>query len=623
MCGIAGYISSQHFEDELHDVIDVMFHRGPDNQQCQLIDIDDKKIGLAHLRLSILDLDPRSHQPFSIHDGRYIIIFNGEIYNYRRIREELETEGAVFRTQSDTEVFIRAYAAYGIDCVKKFSGIFTAFIFDKNAKKNYLVRDHIGIKPVYYHSDQHNNFFFASELKALFQFSGVERTISKSDICQYMNMAYMFEPRTGFENTHKVKPGSYLEIDLNGTVVENVYYETDMSKNSKPENVYSKIENAVTDQSLADVPVALLYSGGLDSSVLASFLDRQTKCLFFENDKDEIKASGFVDDQYYAREIADKLNLDMELVKARNGDPKDFLKEIDHIAYMVEEPISDYTFVASEELCRKARENGFKVVLSGMGGDEAFAGYPRHLLAKYYPWFKSFKYLLLLLMPLISLSDGFKKKVDRFKSFLSESSFNLGYIRLIGFFSSRELNTIFKDEKLQSNFENDVEQQFHQNSHLSKLKQALMIDFSSVLSHNLMVADKSSMLASVEMRVPLVEVNVYQSGVTLPTTELIKGKKQKYALQKILEKFIPSRLVSRPKAGFNPPLDEKINNIGQEEVWNILSNGHLGQYLNLDVVKSIVNDHFSGKKNNTFKIYQFLFLNAWIRTWSGNDLKNE
>ncbi|MEZ5757434.1 MAG: asparagine synthase (glutamine-hydrolyzing) [Emcibacteraceae bacterium] len=616
MCGIVGYISRQDYEKELECAIEAMIHRGPDNQQKKLLNFGQMKMGIGHLRLSILDLDPRSNQPFCIDNEQYIIIFNGEIYNYRILKNELIKQGITFVTNSDTEVFIQAYKFYGIECLKKFNGIFSAFIIDKVVNKAYLVRDQIGVKPVYYFLDRNNNFFFASELKALFKFSKVKQKISPADICQYINMAYLFEPRTGFEDVNKVKPGTYLEFNQSGNITQTEYYKPTIADNCDMDAVDEKIKHATIDQSMADVPVALLYSGGLDSSVLARFLGKDTKCLFFESSKKEILESGMADDKFYATKIADKLNLDLEMVKSADSAPENFLKEIEHIAKMVEEPISDYTFIASERLCKKAREKGYKVVMSGMGGDEAFAGYPRHLLAKYHFLFKGIKYLLLAATPFISILKKYEKKVDRLKSFLLEKSFNLGYIHLIGFFSSNEIRGLIKNKDLQDGFEKYVNNYFFQENKITPLKKALLLDFSCVLAHNLLVADKSSMLASVEMRVPLLDLEVYQSGISLPDNELINKTKQKCVLQKILKKEIPNELVSRPKAGFNPPLDERINRLGFAKTWEILSKGQLGDFLNLDIVHSIIMDHFDNKKNNAFKIYQFLFLDAWIRVWT-------
>ena len=553
MCGIVGYISNDHHESSLADAISAMIHRGPDSQRAKKLELFDKKIGLGHVRLSILDLDPRSDQPFSIDDENYTILFNGEIYNYQSIKDELINRGVQFRTTSDTEVFIQAYKHLGIECVKRFRGIFSAFIVDKIREEAYLVRDHLGVKPLYYFITENGNLFFASELKSLFKFNDVDQIVSPQDICQFLNMGFVMEPSTGFENVKKVLPGAYLKFERNKSLTETLYFQSLFEENSDINQVGGLIKQATKEQALADVPVALLFSGGLDSSILASHLGAETKSLFFDSDRKETKAAGMVDDKFYADKITAELNLDIEHVQPPASEGGDFLKEISHIAAMVEEPISDYTFIASEQLCRKAREHGFKVVISGMGGDEAFGGYPRYILAKNYPFFQAISPLLKLFAPILSRSVFFAKKVQRLLSFLNEKTFALGYIRLIGYLSSKEIKALLKDESQQDKFENTLNMAIEKYKNLTHLKQAMMLDYSGFLSHNLVVADKSSMQASVEMRVPLLSPDVYQSGLQQKCSELISGSKQKFILQKLLKKQLPSNLVSRPKTGFNPP----------------------------------------------------------------------
>ena len=617
MCGIVGYISDRHHDQDLESAVQEMYHRGPDNQQAQTLELSNgRKIGLGHVRLGILDLDPRSNQPFSIDDNKYVIVFNGEIYNYQSIKDDLIKLGVKFRTKSDTEVFLQAYKNYSISCVKKFKGIFTAVIVDTIKNKVFLVRDQFGVKPLYYYKSQNNDLYFASELKALFKFTQVERKISKSDICQFLNMGFSFEPNTGFDNIKKIRPGSFNFVDIDQKLIENIYYQPSITSAPDMDSFQQILRKGIQQQTLADVPVALMFSGGIDSSILASHIGSKMKSLFFESELHETELAGIVDDKVYAEAISKHLKLDMEIVKPLMQKPESFLQEIEHIAMMVEEPISDYTFIASEKLCMRARETGYKVVMSGMGGDEAFAGYPRHILAKNYSLIRKIKYFIWLLKPLFSKIKSFSKKINRLQSFLKEKTFSMSYIRLIGYLSSDEISRLLGDNTLQVKFEADVESLIEGSGKMSYLQQALLIDYHGFLSHNLTVADKSSMLASVEMRVPLLDIDIYQSGICQSEKNLIMGKQQKYILQMILKKILPSNLVSRPKAGFNPPLDHKINQLGLEEILAELSAGKIRHYLNFDVIKDIISRHFSGKENNTYKIWQFLFLNAWLKVWT-------
>lgn len=618
MCGIVGYISDRHYEKEIENAVQEMYHRGPDNQQTKLFETDTQKIGFGHARLSILDLDPRSHQPFTINNGQLIIIFNGEIYNYKSIKKKLEDQNITFTTRSDTEVFLKAYEAYGIECVKKFRGIFTAAIFDIKKDTLILVRDQLGIKPLYFFKDKYNNLFFASELKSLFNFSAVKKKISQPDICQFLNMGFVMEPNTGFEEVYKLYPGSYLTLDKN-CVTTTVYFEPNVIGNTNGKKTASKINRATKEQALADVPLALLYSGGLDSSLLASNLDKSTKCLFLQSSEVEIKNAGLVNDKDYALKIADHLDLNIDLLSTEPETNDDFLLEIERVARMVEEPICDYTFIASEKLCQKARNHGYKVVISGMGGDEGFGGYPRYILAKNYSLFRKIRFLIKLFSPILNRKASFSKKVQRLLSFLYEKTFALGYIRLIGYLSSKEISELLHDQSHQTNFENYLDKFLSKYKHITPLKQALILDSIGFLSHNLIVSDKSSMLASVEMRVPLLDPTVYQSGIETDDEKLISNNNQKVALQKILLEKLPKELVSRPKAGFNPPLDAKINNLGYEKIVEEFSNDLIIKYINPEPLLKILRDHFKGNKNNTYKIWQLLFLNQWLKVWAESD----
>ena len=618
MCGVAGYIANQHYEDDLSNAVLAMIHRGPDSNHTKELEFLGKKIGLGHVRLRILDLDFRSDQPFTIDDGLYTIVYNGEIYNYVSIKEDLIELGVQFYTTSDTEVFLQAYKHYGIKCVDKFKGIFSAVIIDAKRDEIHLVRDQLGVKPLYYYKNAQGELFFASEIKSLFQFKDIKQTISQSNICQFLNMGFVIEPDTGFEDVKKVLPGAYLTLDKEHVLTQTIYYTPSFGKASDIKEVEDVIKYATREQALADVPVALLFSGGLDSSILAGHLGADTKSLFFESDRVETQAAGMADDKFYAEEITKRLGLDLELIKSDNAETVNFLKEIDHIAAMVEEPISDYTFIASEKLCKEARKHGYKVVISGMGGDEAFGGYPRYILAKNYKFFKNIRLLLQLSAPLLSRAAFFAKKFQRLLSFLKEKSFAMGYVRLIGYLSTKEINALLKEPLLQQQFEVSLNDALKKHEDLPHLKQAIMLDYSGFLSHNLMVADKSSMLASVEMRVPLLDVDVYQAGIEQASEDLISGKQQKLILQKILKRLLPTKLVSRQKTGFNPPLDNKINQLGEKVIKEILSSGPISRHLNFDEIQSIVKQHFLQKKNNTFKIWQFLFLNAWLTHWSEN-----
>lgn len=607
MCGISFYLTKHvEYEAELRESLIKISHRGPDSSGTYFHHSSDFFLGMGHNRLSIVDLSPSGAQPMRHGDTR--IIFNGEIYNYKEIRQELKKLGHKFYTGTDTEVILKSYDEYGVECFHKFRGMFAFIIFDEAKNKVFLVRDTVGIKPLYIFQGK-ESIYASSEIKGLKVFPEVDQSISKQDIFEFFNTGFLYEPNTGFQHIKKLLPGNYLEIDLlNGSSTISEFSHSPDSDNAL--DLEENIANAVDIQRLADVPVGIFFSGGADSTILAYFAS-DTKLLFAGYDKDP--ASDL--DRKYAAAISNHLNAKLTTVsiEGSSSQTSKILSSFYFVADNTEELISDYTFWPTYLLSKAARDSGFKVMLSGMGGDEVFAGYPRYLVVKFHNLIKLMAPVLSFLNYLSLVPNSFAKKFDRLLSYIEEKHWALGYSRLLGYFSRSELLELFKEfdcmNEIYKKKLDTIDDRFLGND---RVKKAQHFDTLGCLQHNLSVADKASMLASIELRVPLLDERVFAKGQNAKSRMLIPIFSLKKPLKNLLNSLLPKKLVDRPKTGFNPPLDGLINSLGPKIIMNELEG--LSIIFDLKPIENIVNAHFQGTVNNTYKIWQLLYFSRWFST---------
>tara|TARA_Y100000588_G_scaffold392671_1_gene505460 strand:+ start:5411 stop:7342 length:1932 start_codon:yes stop_codon:yes gene_type:complete len=620
----------ENCERALSDSMSTMSYRGPDASGNFNGERTRGFFGLGHVRLSILDLTEGANQPYQSKCGRYSLVFNGEIYNYRELREELKANGEVFVSRSDTEVLLNSYLAYGSKCLERLNGMFAFAIYDLELNKLFLARDHIGIKPIYYYYDPTStDFYFASEIKALKEYPDVDASLSKEDVFEFFNNGWLYEPNTGYEFIKKIPPGCFAELSFSGDLVLERYFhlvkEAAKRTSAAEDKLPVLLKQALRLQYNADVPVGLFFSGGTDSTIIAGFSPGRPKSIYASYDASALKKSGVVDDELYVDPIKNELNFDVEVIHCNESEEtrEDIIQSFEHVARSTEELISDFTYLPSENICKLARERGYKVMLSGMGGDEVFAGYPRYYLYRYSKFFKIISKLLRPCKSLIKKIPRLSKKVDRFYSFFDESHFGEAHSRLIGYFSKDELHDLFMDESLTESYRRRVGGILEGCSVESNLKKAMYLDLHGFLSHNLMVADKSSMKQSIELRVPLLDVNLYQYAFSLPDQTLISKFSGKQPLKQLLKPILSKKLVERPKTGFNPPMDEKIMKLGSDFVLQIMERGRACEFLSKDAVRRIVSEHFSGVSNNTYKIWQLVYFAFWLKENSAKDTSFE
>lgn len=623
MCGISGYISAVNEEENLIRSLAAMAHRGPDNRGSWTNRFNnDHFIGLGHARLSIIDLSEESNQPLFSPCRNYVLCYNGEIYNFRELRVNIEKEkGVVFQTKGDAEVLLMGLILYGTNFISMLEGIFAFVFLDRNEKELILGRDHAGIKPLYYCHDEQGSLFFASEIEALMCYGEVKPEFDESCLYEFLCNGFLYEPRTGYKNITKIPQGSYLLVNSRGEYRTHRYYNI-LEAFDGDQKIYNKdcfgklLKKTVEQQLVADVKIALFFSGGLDSSALLTVAPPHTDVLFLEYDEHGAAIDGSNNEKKHALSVSLKLGVEVDHVRIEGASMTcdEIIHSFRQVAEGTEELISDYTYLAAYSLSKVACLKGYKVILSGMGGDEAFAGYPRHLLCKYSSLFSAIKVGIQWARPWFMKSKRWGKKVDRFLSFFSDEPFILRYARLIGYFSAQEITDLMdgRSNEGKSLFLERMSNSCKQIEKVSDLKKAQYLDYLGFLPHNLMITDKAGMANSVEIRVPLLDSRLYREAMKMDDDYLIKWMWSKWPVRKYLIRKVGLKNAFRRKVGFNPPLDKKIQKLGRDRVCDELSQTPIYRYLNRVVAEHVINVHFTGEVNNTYKIWQLLYLGYWL-----------
>lgn len=612
MCGIAGSISKH--EVNIIPALDTIVHRGPDHRGISKFIFDDFKISMGHQRLSIIDLSAEANQPFISESGRYVICFNGEIYNYKDLKTRYLSESTL-ATSSDTEVLIELFAKYGSEMVSWLNGIFVFVIYDQATGKVFFARDQLGVKPLYVYQES-EILFFASEIKALTAM-GVSPEVDESAISEYLLNGYLYEPDTGFKNIKKLSPGTTLTLTLGDTIKSEYWsYWKPEIQNESTYDLDELIKDSVREQLVSDVPVGLFFSGGVDSSVILAEVKDTIRSFSIKYAKDEIEGAGVENDYHYAQEIAKHLGVDQleDIPFEKSRIP--YLDAVELLVSKNEELISDFTYFASEMISKQTKDKGITVALSGMGADELFGGYPRYMMIRYDKVLKIVRSLGIhrLANLVFRRVPYLEKKADRFMSYFDHSGFIDRYTSLIGVFSKRDLPNLLLQPVHQnsSSFDQKLSQILEGYENSSPLKKAMLLDRLGFLTHNFIVADKSSMAASLELRVPLATHQLFDFALGKEDGWLVKGFTTKHALKEWLCNKLPSKLVHRRKAGFNPPLDGMIRSTGSEKLLDFMESRGLFRICDESVVKDLVEAHFNKQSNNTYQIHTLAFLAAWM-----------
>ena len=574
MCGICGFYSIREEKiEELIEMNSTMIHRGPNDHGEEIYSIrNGYSVGLAQRRLSIVDLSVRGHQPMHSSNGRVTVIYNGEIYNFQDLKEELQDYP--FCSNCDTEIIIAAYLKWGVDCVKKFNGMFSIALLDREDDSLYLVRDRIGKKPLYYYKEN-DNIFFGSELKPIMKVNGFEKRINVDIIGNYLHHMCVPTPYSVFENVYKLNPGSILRFRYGEVKLWKYWDVADKHNELKnreirefecvKEELKIKLKEAVKRRMIADVPIGAFLSGGYDSSLVCAIAQElsdkpiKTYCIGFEQKE--------INEAEYAKKVARYLQTDhTEMYISSN----DMVNLIEDLPYYYDEPFADSSQIATMLVSKLARKD-VTVVLSGDGGDEFFGGYNVYsklqhaqridllgaiiYYAKKIPWIKEFCDPNLTLIQRM-VSDS------RDKNIKTQIGVNT-YIEVIhkillheGVSCYYPIETRYKEKKW------DIRR--------------MLLDMDTYLPNDILCkVDRASMKYSLECRCPLLDKEVMEYSYKIPQKMKVANGDQKKILKSIAYDYIPRKLLDRPKAGFCVPVNVWLRNQLKDKLEDYISSDFL------------------------------------------------
>lgn len=627
MCGICGVVG-QADEQLIRNMLARIAHRGPDDEGVYVAETSADRVGLGHRRLSIIDLSTAGHEPMPDASGQIWLTYNGEIYNFKELRRELENSGHRFRSNTDAEVIIYAYREWGRECLARLNGMFAFAIWDSRDESLFLARDRLGIKPLYY-ADTPAGFAFASEIKALLAIPGVERSIDLAALDQFMTFLWTPDPRTAFRGIYKLPPAHYL-VYRNGRAEVAEYWDLKFEADDRVpeaewvERVRDQVARSVRAQMLADVPLGAFLSGGLDSSSIIALMssDARPVTYTFGFRQEDLRYDILEDDLKYARVVGERFSTDYNEAYL---EPQ-VMELLPKLVYHLDEPVADPAIITSFLICRSARER-LTVLLSGMGGDEVFAGYPRHAavrVAEAYNLIPSF-----LTRPVVNALPGGRpgrltalfrntKKLAR-SAALPERERYLGFGT---YFTEDEKRELYSDELAMSTREFDAYAQhqkyFNRVAGQDFVNQMLYVDLKTFLPClNLTYTDKTSMASSTEVRVPLLDHDLVELAARIPPALKLKGLAGKYILKRAAEAWLPREIIDRKKAGFSAPVRAWLVRDLRDMVEDLLSEPNIRRrgYFDYGFVRRLIDDNLSGREDNSLKIFQLLTLELWHRAF--------
>jgi asparagine synthase (glutamine-hydrolysing) len=623
MCGICGVINLANGiyldEEVLRHMNRSLIHRGPDDEGYYL----DAHVGLAMRRLSIIDLYT-GQQPMSNETGDVWVVQNGEIYNYRQIRAELERQGHIFKTQSDTEIIVHAYEEYGDDCVERFNGMFAIAVWDSRRQRLFLARDRLGIKPLFYWVD-HGKLVFASELKAVIAYPEVPRQIDLTALDQFLSLEYIPGPRTIFKNIHKLQPGhtlvfeqELLQLSQYWDVPYNPIIDDEQTCTAR---LAELIEEAVRNHLVSDVPLGAFLSGGIDSSTVVGLMSRHT------TEPVQTFSIGFEEDSYnelpYAQAVAEHFGTNHRF-EVLNPDIASLAEKL--IKHQ-DEPFTD-TSIFPTFLVSQLASNSVKVILSGDGGDELFAGYDTYLaerLSRYYKWLpdplrKNILPSLTSLLPPQPSKKGFINKVKRLVEGGAQDP-SLQHARWMIFMSEDEKARLFQSDLRAalngSSTSSFFEGIFRKAAQFDPLAQQQYVDVKTYLVDDILTkVDRMSMAVSIEARVPLLDHQIVEFALNLPPQFKMSGMRTKVILRKAVEHLLPEQVLTKPKQGFSIPMKHWLRASLKPMMLDLLSDESIRRrgFFNPPMVSGWIQEHLEGRVNHSHRLWSLMVFELWQQT---------
>lgn len=610
MCGICGFIHKHKISQEiLKKMCNTISYRGPDDEGIYIENCDENwQLGLAHKRLSILDLSKAGHQPMLSKNGRIIVCYNGEIYNFLEIKERLQGLGYIFKSNCDTEVILYAYEEWGIDCIKQFNGMFAISLYDKNSNEFYLIRDRLGIKPLYYYENA-GEIVFASELKPIMEYPFFKKEINKNALGLFLANKYIAGNETIFKKVYKLLPGYYLcwekgtyrveqywniaETSIGGQASDKISYEDSLN------GLQNLVRDSVKKRMISDVPIGCFLSGGIDSSLIAAVMQEQSTT------KIQTFTIGFDENEYneadYARQVAEVIGSEhyceyLPMSRAR--------EYIDSIPLYYDEPMADESQIATMMLSRITR-NKVTVALSGDGGDELFCGYVKYGELRQFNRFKAVSVLLNGADKAFSLKGKLPRKMNKMMYFdtyddMINSDFYTYWDQHKDILNIRPNNSRYLDM-------------------LKVLecpeKKYMLTDMVTYLPDDILTkVDRASMAVSLESRNPLLDYRIAEYALSLPIEYVYYQGNKKRILKDLTYRYIDRKIMERPKKGFGVPVKKWLH-----ADWKVLTKGLLEEeyiqrqgIFNYSEVKKMI-QQFNANRDN--KVGDYIWTLLVFQMW--------
>ncbi|MGI8892283.1 MAG: asparagine synthase (glutamine-hydrolyzing) [Bacteroidia bacterium] len=632
MCGIAGYIDykKRGNEEIIAEMACAVSHRGPDGQGVYNRTISDATIGLGHRRLSIIDLSTAANQPMHF-DGLHII-FNGEIYNYEEIRDELIGLEHQFSTHSDTEVMLHSWREWGEEAIHKWHGMFSIAIYDEKKNEIIGIRDRAGVKPFYYY--WHNDLFlFGSELKSFVKYPGFEKKINPHAVASFLQYGYISHPYSIYENTFKLRPGHILRFNLSTKEITKTqywnvydYYNKPKLKIELPDAIQETekiLVKAFQYRMVADVPVGVFLSGGYDSSCVTALLQK--------NNSEKIKTFTIgttdkkLDEAPFAKHIAKHLGTEHTEYYCT---PSEALEIIPELAHYYDEPFADPSAVPTILVSRLAKKK-VTVALSADAGDEIFAGYNRYdYISRYSQKIaripSPIRKLSVAAMENISSNSipyfrnqrNFHSRYDKIKNLLINPSASELLKNMTQVFTTKEIDSLFNKEietLHTSHTSNELLPAYY-----DPISYMLAVDYQTYMVDDILQkVDRATMSVSLEGREPFLDQDVIEWAAQLPSHFKYHNGQKKYILKQIVHKYIPSEVMERPKMGFGIPLEEWLLHDLKPLVLDELNDQNILKHglLNISEVKKTISDFYNGRKEKYLKVWHLLMFQMWYNKW--------
>ena len=646
MCGITGFIdfnlnstdgiSRYNRETILMNMTDTLTHRGPDDKGHKVLYTENAFVGLGQTRLSIIDLSPLGHQPMYSKNGRWVIVFNGEIYNYKAIKQELLDLGYQFASNTDTEVIMNAFDCWGHQAVHRFIGMFAFVLYDMAAQKVHIYRDRAGVKPLFYYWKD-GLFMFASELKAFHQHPHFKKEIDLDALAAYFVNLYIPAPYAIFKNTYKLTPGHFITISLDTPQINVEKYWDVYDAYAKPPlsiseedakvEVEKLLQSACEYRMVADVPVGIFLSGGYDSGITTALLQKdrteklKTFTIGYENK--------YFTETEEAKSVAQHLGTDHTEYIIMTDEAIDILMDLPEY---YDEPLGDASFIPTTLVSRLARKS-VTVALSADGGDELFAGYDRYdYIAKQQKYLqyvpdvvaKSAAHLLSLVnparIPFLNKAYNINTRHDKMVNLLKNSSVTNAYKLFLSYFSENDVKKLIKQPfQFQPTFLDTPAPNGHKGDPIQSM---LAVDYKTYMVDCIVAkVDRATMSTGLEGREPLLDHRLVEFVAQLPSSYKYRDGVKKYLLKDIVHKYIPKDIMVKRKMGFGAPMHSWFEHkIGKDLIKTYLNPTLIQKQgiLNHLEVEALLKPYLEGKSGNMNRIWLLLVFQMWYEKWMVN-----